>query len=420
MGPPTNLKIENSAENNITYGKEGVRIELTCTVKNGIPAATLIWSKNGLTVANGSNDILLYRFIPTRSDHMQNITCYAVSALLTYPLSQTILLDIQYSSDVKIQYQILKQTITMDCVADGNPDNYTFYDWGTQLRQYFVTDNKPVQIGHFGKSVEIELYIYDNLNNSKVVLKLMGTSIMIKAKIKSVHTHMIRSWGIYNCSGLKYTFDLDLTSENSFMRYTVEACNGVGCNYFDVQVKSANVSYKSGIFYNYGWYIVGSLFGGSFILSICLNIYCLVKRKRNSGIVSEIPLEIHYDEIGTIHDNSASIQVLSNNAQGTVSSPESHAFERVNSHVSDFEQEISSETSLQGLSNSLLNEDGYEHSYETINPENIEIHPYSTVWYNIYENTKICPKEMTIKNKGQAIQIDNERGPWLIIYMKNV
>lgn len=145
-----------------------------------------------------------------------------------------------------------------------------------------------------------------------------------------------------------------------------------------------------------------------------------MKRKKNSGIVSETPLEIHYDEIGTIHDNSASIQVLSNNAQGAVSIPERHAFERVNSHVSDFEQEISSETSLQGFSNSLLNEDGYEHSYETINPENIEIHPYSTVWYNIYENTKICPKEMKIKNKGQAIQIENERGPWLIIYMKNV
>lgn len=100
--PPINLKIVNSAENNITYGKEGVRIELTCTVKNGIPAATLIWRKNGLTVANGSNDILLYRFIPTRSDHMQNITCYALSNLLTSPLSQTILLDIQCKSTTTV------------------------------------------------------------------------------------------------------------------------------------------------------------------------------------------------------------------------------------------------------------------------------------------------------------------------------
>lgn len=100
--PPTNLKIVNAAEHTITYGKEGVRIELTCTVKNGIPATTLIWSKNGLTVANSSSDILLYRFIPTRSDHMQNITCYALSDLLTSPLSQTILLDIQCKSTIKV------------------------------------------------------------------------------------------------------------------------------------------------------------------------------------------------------------------------------------------------------------------------------------------------------------------------------
>lgn len=145
-----------------------------------------------------------------------------------------------------------------------------------------------------------------------------------------------------------------------------------------------------------------------------------MKRKRNSRIVSEIPLEIHYDEIGTIHNNSASIQVSSNNGQEAVRSPERHAFERVNSHVSDLEQEISSENSLQSLSNSLLNEDGYEHSYDSINPENIEIHPYNTVWYNNYENTIICPKEITTKNEGQAIQIVNKRDPWLIIYMKKV
>lgn len=97
-GIPTNLKILNATENNITYGKEGVPIKLTCTVENGIPAATLIWSKEGETVANGSNDILLYQFTPTRFDHMQSITCYAMSNLLTSSLLQTIFLDIQCKS----------------------------------------------------------------------------------------------------------------------------------------------------------------------------------------------------------------------------------------------------------------------------------------------------------------------------------
>lgn len=68
----------------------------------------------------------------------------------------------------------------------------------------------------------------------------MGTSIMIKAKIKSVHTHDTFHGVYITVPGLKYTFDLDLTSENSFMRYTAEACNDVGCNYFDVQVNSAS------------------------------------------------------------------------------------------------------------------------------------------------------------------------------------
>lgn len=68
----------------------------------------------------------------------------------------------------------------------------------------------------------------------------MDTSIMIKAKIKSVHTHDTFHGVYITVPGIKYTFDLDLTSENSFTKYTVEACNDVGCNYFDVQVKSAS------------------------------------------------------------------------------------------------------------------------------------------------------------------------------------
>lgn len=82
------------SENNIIYGQEGVLLNLKCTVKNGIPAATLIWSKEGLIVTNGRSDNLLYQFTPTRFDHMHNITCYINSDLLKYPLSQTILLDI--------------------------------------------------------------------------------------------------------------------------------------------------------------------------------------------------------------------------------------------------------------------------------------------------------------------------------------
>lgn len=38
------MKIVNVSENNVLYGKEGIRVELKCTIKTGKPAAILIWS----------------------------------------------------------------------------------------------------------------------------------------------------------------------------------------------------------------------------------------------------------------------------------------------------------------------------------------------------------------------------------------
>ncbi|XP_052081078.1 carcinoembryonic antigen-related cell adhesion molecule 5-like [Mytilus californianus] len=131
--PPKNLKIMEASENNAIYGKEGVRIELKCTVKTGIPASTLFLSKEGLTVSYGRSDILLYQFTPTRLDHMQNITCYALSELLTAPLSQTIYLDIQYGPSLKIIQQtnesnIEGESVKLCCHSNSNP-NVHYIGW---------------------------------------------------------------------------------------------------------------------------------------------------------------------------------------------------------------------------------------------------------------------------------------------------
>ncbi|CAC5380187.1 unnamed protein product [Mytilus coruscus] len=131
--PPTDLTIVNASEKNIIFGKEEVRMGLKCTVKTGVPAATLVWRKQDLTVSNGSRGSLLYQFTLTRFDHIQSITCYAFSDLLTSPLSQTIYLDIQYPPDVTVTSTISEQNITLHCVADVRPDNYTFYDWEHKL-----------------------------------------------------------------------------------------------------------------------------------------------------------------------------------------------------------------------------------------------------------------------------------------------
>ncbi|CAC5383258.1 unnamed protein product [Mytilus coruscus] len=169
--------------------------------------------------------------------------------------------------------------------------------------------------------------------------------------------------------------------------------------------------------YNYHvWQIISSLLGGILILSICLNIHFLLRRKKNSGTVLEIPPEGQYYEIGPINDSSVRIQGEINNVQEAVIRVDRSASQSTNSITSSFQNKGSSESSVQSLSNKLPNEDGYENPYQTIDPENIEMHPYSIVTTQMYQNTLIFPKEITTKNAKKAIQNNKDRSPWLIIY----
>lgn len=85
--------------------------------------------------------------------------------------------------------------------------------------------------------------------------------------------------------------------------------------------------------------------GGILIISICLNIYCLLKRRERSTIVSEIPMEVHYDEIGTINGNSANVRALSNNVLEAEIIVDGPAIGRVRHHLSSIELSTSSEYS---------------------------------------------------------------------------
>ncbi|XP_063411438.1 hemicentin-1-like [Mytilus trossulus] len=573
--PPTNLKIVKTSGNNIIYGKEGVRIELKCTVKNGIPAATLIWSKEDLTVSNGSSDTLLYQFTPTRFDHMQNITCYINSDLLTSPLSETIKLDIQYRPhltiirsrygsiiegesvklccfsnsnplvqylawyqnnyevfswkqspkseglnkdlclpiytvyrnhtgnytcfaensiaksnsiiainvlyppDVKVTYTISEQSIILHCIPNGNPENYIFYDWqhksefnehiryihGTPEGQLiiqthqsrktnevdgiyvcnvsngvsnrkgqfnqegqtlikshaspvFVSENKPIQVGTFGSGVEIKVTIYDKLYNSTVFIRNNGTTLEVKPTIENITTHDTLYGVNVRVTGIQYIFQLYLTSTNNFTNYTVEACNDVGCNYFYVKVISPDFNNKPQKYCNSGWKIMGILFGGILIISICLNIYCLLKRKSLSRMVPEIPHEMQYDEIGNINDNQASILALSNSVHQAVTSVDGPYVEEADSHLTPLEHNDSSDNSVQSLSTSLLCWDGYEHPYQSIDPADIEIHPYRTIGSYLYQNTTIFPRRRSSRNPNPFIPNEEKRVPWLVIYKK--
>lgn len=71
---------------------------------------------------------------------------------------------------------------------------------------------------------------------------------------------------------------------------------------------------------------------------------------------------------------------------------------------------------VQSISNKLPNEDGYENPYQIIDPGNIEMHLYSIVTSQMYQNTIIFPREITADKSKKAFQIDKERSPWLVIY----
>lgn len=135
-------------------------------------------------------------------------------------------------------------------------------------------------------------------------------------------------------------------------------------------------------------------------------------------MVPEIPLEVQYDEIGIIHGNSAGFQALSNSVQEAETSVDGPAVEETYPHSTSLEQNDSSDNSVQSLSTSLLSGNGYENPYQSIDPADIEMHPYSTVWSYLYQNTIIFPKLISSRNPNPFIPNDEKRNPWLVIYKK--
>lgn len=143
-------------------------------------------------------------------------------------------------------------------------------------------------------------------------------------------------------------------------------------------------------------------------------IYFFLKRRKKLGIVEDIPLDFRYDEIGNFEIPSTNIQDLRENVQEPANIIDLSGLEGRAYQISSFEKNSSSVSSSDSLvqSLSMINEDGYENPYQTIDPENIEIHPYSIVCSQLYENTIVFPKKILIKHS-------NERDPWLIIYKQS-
>lgn len=136
-------------------------------------------------------------------------------------------------------------------------------------------------------------------------------------------------------------------------------------------------------------------------------------------VVPDTQLEGQYDEIGSTIDESANIQVQTVNVRESVPIVVRSASIRTTSDKSSFEKGSSTDSSVQSLSNSQLNEDIYEHPYQMIDHERCEAHMYNTIMSNAYQNTIIFPTEIRANKAEHAIQTHNKRDPWLIIYKRN-
>ncbi|CAC5383250.1 unnamed protein product [Mytilus coruscus] len=626
--PPMNLEIQSAAGSHTIRGVEDVAMKLVCTVSRGQPAEVLKWSENGTMLKEGREGRLDYIFVPNRYDHQKLFTCSVEHELLTFPLTKSVNLDIEfkpyvailplkqdfqregtstelccksksnpsvkyatwkkamsadlwitnstrndtdnedqifclpisplhrdstgiytcsaensvgigkssmhlkvlYPPTVTVTYKRLKQIIHLQCIPKGEPDNYTFDEWEhrsefndcrTSQRDKLIqvqfcakfiffpvypTQNKGVQYGQYGEESHLTIYIYKH--DAFKSIQKHGETLNLERKKKRVKTSDSFHGINIMVFAIEYWIHLPVATEEDFTNYTIEACNRENCNSFIVEFKSVNypeppenlsavlnsttfvvywhpgfdggipqrfyIEYRpeskpewevvgpivqsslsmdreleyrlkyvliakkfylrmyaknlvgqskySNIFFvemedcscnsekytNHIWQITSSLLGGSLIFSFCVNIYCLLTRQQKSGIVLEIPLEEQHYEIGPINDNNANIQGIPNHLQETVTSVDRPASQSANSNASSFQNVSSSGSSVPSLSNLLLNEDGYENPYQMIDHENIEMHPYSIITSNMYQNTTIFHKNMRTNNLESPIQNDKK------------
>lgn len=103
----------------------------------------------------------------------------------------------------------------------------------------------------------------------------------------------------------------------------------------------------------------------------------------------------YYDEIETIDYNNVVFE------PSTEVTQENNIMPGV-SGESDIRQGVESESSEENSSERLTDvsqsDDGYENPYQSINPENIDTHPYSGVVSNLYQNSIIFPATAETKN----------------------
>lgn len=133
--------------------------------------------------------------------------------------------------------------------------------------------------------------------------------------------------------------------------------------------------------------IIGIIIGGMFICCIASHIYCRLRRQRRSTAAVEITPEGQYDEIGTINYNNGIVDPITN---FEVDNNDHIPTEELsNDVISIGGEDSSSATSFIGQTGNC-----YENDYQAIIPSIIEMHQYSGIIPNIYQNTIISPANL--------------------------
>ncbi|CAC5418263.1 unnamed protein product [Mytilus coruscus] len=268
------------------------------------PVETLVLSINGSNITNEGSDRITYSFIPTKLDNMKLFTCFAYSSFILNPLLCEARLDIRYSPVVEIRRKLTKNKLILICNPSGNPENYTFGDWehwsefkehirnvqgtpdGSLIMKYtignrldgidgiykcktsngihgtngllyqtgsvlinnkgivfppkFVNSNKQIQIGRYGKEINLTVLVYNKYGTLKTNLSKRNKSLNAHEIQESIEIHEMVYDVNVTLACITITFQLTLDEIEDFTDYTIEACNKKGCHQLTVKIKSEN------------------------------------------------------------------------------------------------------------------------------------------------------------------------------------
>ncbi|CAG2195685.1 unnamed protein product [Mytilus edulis] len=232
------------------------------------------------------------------------------------------------------------------------------YTIAMKMPPVFLLENTQyIQYGAYGSEVKlwVEIYSVTKVLSKHIKRYEAKQNIEAYAQEKNVTGHVLFHRMRVTVLGKRLTFKVFMEREEDFNNYTIIVCNIGGCTNMTIE--------------------------------------------KTSEIHTIVPLEVQYDEIGNINFMSR----LQNNARESISSVNLPSLERTSNIISSSEKSSSSNSSEHIQSISLLYEDGYEHPYQTIDLESIELHPYSTICFVLYVFGNDCSTAVASKCAAAAL-----------------